>query len=177
MKSIPEVIAAGLLVATTTIAVAQTPAESFADRFKVMQSYSGAGPAYHPAPTFTGHADDPVTGLTESQMQALSNEDPAWQSNVAPIHSNNGGSTFAQTNPQGLPFEYYEAASSSSNAFKLPAEAGAPAYATAAPGGIVASPAQNAASTHASNTSRVRSSRADYPRYPWKTRAGSRRVR
>jgi len=155
MKRIPEVIAAGLLVATATLAVAQTPAESFADRFKVMQSYSGAGPAYHPAPTLSSHADDPVAGLTEREMQALSNEDPMWQSSGAPVHSNNGGSTFAQTNPHGLPFEYYEAASSSSNAFKLPAEAGSPAYATAATGGSAASHAQNAASTHASNTSRV----------------------
>ena len=72
-KSIPEVVVAGLLVATATLAGAQTPAKSFADRFKVMQSYSGTGPAYHPAPTFSSHADDP-TGLTESQMQALSNE-------------------------------------------------------------------------------------------------------
>ena len=155
MKSIPEVIAAGLLVATATLAVAQTPAESFADRFKVMQSYSGTGPAYHPAPPSSNHADDPVTGLTESQMQALSNEDPEWQANVAPVHANNEGPTFAQTNPNGLSFEYYEAASSNSNAFKLPAEAGAPAYATAPAGGIGGSHAQNAASTHASTTSRV----------------------
>ena len=155
MKSIPEVIAAGLLVATATLAVAQTPAESFADRFKVMQSYSAIGPAYHPAPTFSNRADDPTTGLTESQMQALSNEDPEWQANAAPVHSSSGGPTFAQTNPHGLPFEYYEAASSSSNAFKLPAEAGAPAYATAAAGGSVASPPQNADSAHASTTSRA----------------------
>jgi hypothetical protein len=153
MKSIPEVVAAGLLVATATLAGAQTPAKSFADRFKVMQSYSGTGPAYHPAPTFSSHADDP-TGLTESQMQALSNEDPAWQAEVAPVHSNNGA-RFAQTNPKGLPFEYYEATSSNSNAFKLPDEAGAPAYGPAATGGIAASNAQNAASTHASDAPRV----------------------
>jgi hypothetical protein len=155
MKSIPEVIAAGLLVATATLAGAQTPAESFADRFEVMQSYSGTGPAYHPAPTFSDHADDPVTGLTESQMQALSNEDPTWQSDVAPVHSNGGGPTFAQTNPHGLPFEYYEAISSNSHEFKFPAEAGAPAYGTAATGDIAASHAQNAASTRTSSTSPV----------------------
>jgi hypothetical protein len=142
MKSISNVIVAGILAGTATLAGAQAPAGSFVDRFNAMESYSGTGPAFHPAPASGKRNEDPVSRLNESQMQARSDEEPMWQSNVAPVQSN--GPTFAQTNPGGLPFAYYEALSSKSDRLKLPVAAGAPADATASNGSVVAHDARNA---------------------------------
>ena len=127
MNKTIEVFGAAVLLATATVASASTPAQKFADEFSVLQSESSGAPAYHPAPTFSNRADDPTNGLTEGAMQALSNGDPAWQPKpaVEPMKP-----TFAQTNRHGLPFAYYEAVASNSDAFKLPPDSGAPAYAT-----------------------------------------------
>jgi hypothetical protein len=127
MRKTIEVLGAAVLFGTATLAYASKSAQ-FADEFSVLQSYSGSGPMYHPAPTFRNRPDDPTKGLTERGMQARSNGDPPWQPAppAEPITP-----TFAQTNPHGLPFAYYEAASSHSDEFKLPPDSGAPAYATA----------------------------------------------
>jgi hypothetical protein len=127
MKKAIEVFGAALLLATATVASARTPAQKFADEFSVLQAESSGAPAYHPAPTFSNRAEDPTKGLTERAMQALSNGDPAWQPKPAgaPMKP-----TFAQMNPHGLPFAYYQAVASNSDAFKLPPNSGAPAYAT-----------------------------------------------
>lgn len=132
MRKTIEVIGAAVLFGTATLASASTPTQ-FADEFSVLQSYSGTGPMYHPAPTFSNRADDPSTGLTERTTQALSNGDPVWQPNApaAPLTP-----TFAQTNPRGLSFAYYQAAASNSDEFKLAPNSGAPAYATAWEGDV-----------------------------------------
>lgn len=145
-----------LLVATATHCMAQTPTESLADRYRVMQSYIGFGAPYHPAPTLSSRSDDPATPLTESAMQALSNGDPPWQPQVA-MNSSSNGLTFARTNPHGLPLRYYEAAASNSDLFKLPTHLGEPADVTVAAGGTLATHAMSTASTRDASTSRVAS--------------------
>ncbi len=127
MKRSVEIVGAALLVAVSTLAAARTTAQSFADEFKVMQSYSGSGPMYHASPTLSANAQDPSAGLTENGMQALSNGDPTWQPTVM-THSTSAVPALARTNPHGLSFEFYQAASSNSDEFKLPPGSGAPAF-------------------------------------------------
>ena len=72
---------ASLLVGSATLAVAQSPAESFADRYRQFQALSSQGPAYHPAPTFSTAPAVPRPRLSIAQFQALSSDAPAWQRN------------------------------------------------------------------------------------------------
>ena len=72
---------ASLMLGSATLAVAQSPAESFADRYRQLQAVSSQGPAYHPAPTFSGTPAVPRPRLSIAQYQALSSDAPAWQRN------------------------------------------------------------------------------------------------
>src|SRR5712672_92840 len=114
MNTTTRVTLAALVIGSTTLAVAQTPAQKFADQFRVWQSYTGGAPYALSAPKFGNEPQDPTTGLTTADMQALSSGAPAWRQTQPPVSS---GPTFAQTNPDGLPFDYYQAAASNSDAF------------------------------------------------------------
>jgi hypothetical protein len=67
-----------VLFGTATLAVAQSPAESFADRIKQMQALSGAGPAFKPQPTFSNEPKAPAPRLSIAEFQALSSDGPAF---------------------------------------------------------------------------------------------------
>src|SRR2546423_8803503 len=114
MNKLIKITAAALLAGSATFAIAQNSAKSFADEFATLQSYSGSSASgfYNPAPkTFNSASQDPATPLTESQMQALSDESAMYQANHGNVHPS-GGPTLAPTQPPGLPPSYYEAASS-----------------------------------------------------------------
>lgn len=61
------------------------------------------------------HAD----GLSESQLQALSSEAPAWHSEQSVF--NNAPSTFRQSNPNGLSVRQMQAMSSEADAYEVKA--------------------------------------------------------
>ncbi len=129
MNTTTRVTLAALLLGSATLVAAQTPAQKFADQFRVWQSYAnGAQPYRLTAPTFSNEPQDPTAGLTTAEMQALSSEGPAWHPNQPLVSS---GPTFAQANPNGLSFDYYQAAAANSDAFKYSPSAGEPAFATA----------------------------------------------
>jgi hypothetical protein len=79
MKSMFRIAVASLLVGSATLAAAQSPAESFADRYRQFQAVSSQGPAYRPAPTFSNTPSGSRPRLSFAQMQALSSDAPAWQ--------------------------------------------------------------------------------------------------
>jgi len=136
MNNTTRLALAGLLLGSATLAAAQPPAETFAEQFRRWQSYCGGQPFRLSEPKFSDKPTDPTTGLTTADMQALSSEDPAWQSNhVLPASSR---PTFARANPHGLSFEYYQAIAADSDAFKYSPNAGQPAFATATGDGIYA---------------------------------------
>ena len=56
---------AAVLLGTATLSIAQTPAESFADRIKQFQTLSGAGPAFKPQPTFSNAPKAPAPRLSD----------------------------------------------------------------------------------------------------------------
>jgi len=125
-----KIAAATLLLGSATLALAQAPKESFADTFARMQSLSSPAPAFH-QPTPSGSiSDDPAVPLTTAQMQAWSSETPMWQLDHGRINPANGP-TFAQSHPHGLPFDFYQAAASNSDEYKLAPGPDTPAFATA----------------------------------------------
>ncbi len=126
MNKLTKITVAALLAGTATIAAAQqNSAKAFADQFATLQSYSGssASQLWSPAPkTFSSKSDDPATPLTENEMQARSDESGLYQADHGNVHPDKGP-TFAQLNPHGLPFAYYQAESSNSGEWKMPASA------------------------------------------------------
>ena len=81
MNRVLKTVVASLLLGGATLAVAQSPAESFADRYRQFQAFSSQGPAYHPAPTFSTTPPGPRPRLSIAQYQALSSDAPTWQRN------------------------------------------------------------------------------------------------
>ena len=117
-----------VLLGTATLAVAQSPAESFADYLRRSQAL--VGPHFKPRPTFSNAPRTPVPGLSIRDYQATSSDSPAWQLDQGKVHASKE-STFAQTHPHGLPLAAYQAYSSDSLQFKLPPDSNMPAFATA----------------------------------------------
>lgn len=68
---------AAVLLGTAALAVAQSPAESFADRIKQFQALSGAGPAFKPQPTFSSEPRA-AAPLSIREFQAMSSDSLAW---------------------------------------------------------------------------------------------------
>jgi hypothetical protein len=129
MNSATRVTLAALLLGNATLVAAQTPAQKFASEIRAWQSYVSGSPAYRlTTPTFSDEPQDPTAGLTTAEMQAVSSEGPEWHPKQPPVSS---GPAFAQANPHGLPFDYYQAVAADSDAFKYPPSAGEPAFATA----------------------------------------------
>ena len=79
MNRMLKIAVTSLLLGGATLAVAQSPAQSFADRYRQMQSIASQGPAYHEAPTFSNEPAGPRPRLSIAQMQALSSDSPVWQ--------------------------------------------------------------------------------------------------
>ena len=129
MNPTTRLVLGALLLASATVAAAQTPARIFASQIRVWQTYVSGNPAYRlSTPTFSDASQDPTTGLTIATMQAMSSEGPEWHPEPPPVSR---GPTFAQLAPHGLPFDYYQAVAADSDAFKYSPTAGEPAFATA----------------------------------------------
>jgi hypothetical protein len=129
MNSTTRVTLAALLLGSATLVAAQTPAQQFADQIRDWQSYLSGNPAYRlTAPELSNEPQDPTTGLTIAEMQALSSEGPEWHPEQPSVPS---GPAFAQANPHGLSFDYFQAVAADSDAFKYSPSAGEPAFATA----------------------------------------------
>src|SRR5258705_12236022 len=116
-----------VLLGTATLAVAQSPAESFADYIRRSQAL--VGPHFKQRPTFTSAPRKPVPVLSIRDYQAMSSDSPAFQLDQGKGDASKEP-TFAQTHPHGLPFAAYQAYSSDSPAFKLPPGPDTPAFAT-----------------------------------------------
>lgn len=58
--------------------VAQSPAESFADRIRQFQALSGTGPAFKPQPTFSNEPKAPTPRLSIREFQAMSSDSLAF---------------------------------------------------------------------------------------------------
>ena len=128
-----------LLLGTATLSAAQTPAESFADRFKQMQSLQAVGTyTFKPTPTLGSRATDPVVKQSFADsfatMQAESSNSSQWNPS-----GNESASTYANApadpvsrEPFADRFAEMQAISSKSDAWKFAPSEGEPAYATAA---------------------------------------------
>ena len=77
MKATLKTSIAAVLLGAATLAVAQSPAESFADRIKQFQALSGSGPAWKPQPMFS-HEPRARTRLSIEDFQARSSDSPAF---------------------------------------------------------------------------------------------------
>ncbi len=115
-KSFTAVIAIALAGSASLAHAQSTSQQSFADRFRVMQSESSGAPAYQlNQPVINPNAPAPNRSMSEADYQALSSGAPAWHPNTSPVYSN--GSTFAQTQPHGLSEAYYQGISSEAPAY------------------------------------------------------------
>jgi hypothetical protein len=79
---------AAVLFGTATLAIAQSPAESFADRIRQFQALSGAGPAFKPQPTFSNEPRAAAPRVSIEEFQALSSDAPAFASADNPTFAN-----------------------------------------------------------------------------------------
>ena len=68
-----------VLLGTATLAVAQSPSESFADTIRQFQALSGAGPAFKPQPTFSNEPKAPAPRLSTREFQAMSSDSVAFK--------------------------------------------------------------------------------------------------
>ena len=68
-----------VLLGTATLAVAQSPSESFADRIRQFQALSGVGPAYKAPPTFSNEQKAPTPRLSTREFQAMSSDSVAFK--------------------------------------------------------------------------------------------------
>jgi hypothetical protein len=109
-----------LLGGTASLAVAQSPKESFADLFAGMQAESSNSSHYQRDKAVLSNAPkEAVARLSTPEMQALSSDSPVWQIDHGKIEVDRGP-TFAQTHPHGLSFSQYQAYASNSGEFALP---------------------------------------------------------
>ena len=131
---------AALLLGVATLAVAQTRAESFADQFKQMQGLQSVGTyTFKPTPMLSSRPTDPVGkesfADTFYRMQALSSNSGEF-GEAAPVLAGQSADPVGKESFASM-FSRMQAASSNSDEWKLPAGAGAPAYATASSATVV----------------------------------------
>jgi hypothetical protein len=118
-----------LLGGTASLAVAQSPKESFADTFATMQSLSSNSSNWQQdKPVFSKVPTERSAGYSIRDMQALSSDSPVWQIDQGKVQFDHGP-TFAQTHPHGLSFSQYQAYASNSGEFALPPNADMPSIA------------------------------------------------
>jgi hypothetical protein len=103
-----------------SLAVAQSPKESFADTFATMQSLSSNSSNWQQhKPIFSQAARTRTAKFSLRDMQALSSDSPVWQIDHGKVEFDRGP-TFAQTHANGLSFSQYQAYNSDSEEFALP---------------------------------------------------------
>lgn len=123
MKKSLNVAFAILFGGTASLAVAQSPKESFADVFASMQAASSNSSNWQrDKPVFSKGPTNPTAALSIREMQALSSDSPGWQIDHGKVEFDHGP-TFAQTHPHGLSFSQYQAYASNSGEFALPPNA------------------------------------------------------
>ena len=111
---------------TASLAIAQSPKESFADTFANMQSLSSNSSNWQrDKPVFSKAPGEARAGFSIRDMQALSSDSPVWQIDQGKVEIDHGP-TFAQTYPHGLSFSQYQAYASNSGEFALPPNAAMP---------------------------------------------------
>ena len=114
---------------TASLAVAQSPKESFADTFASMQAASSNSSNWQrDKPVFSKAPREPSAGFSIREMQALSSDSPGWQIDQGKVEFDRGP-TFAQTHPHGLSFSEYQAYASNSDEFALPPNADTSSFA------------------------------------------------
>ena len=124
-----NVALAGLLGGTASLAVAQSPKESFADMFASMQAASSNSSNWQrDKPVFSKAPREPSAGFSIREMQALSSDSPGWQIDQGKVEFDRGP-TFAQTHRHGLSFSQYQAYASNSGEFAPPPNADMPSFA------------------------------------------------
>ena len=112
-----------LLGGIASLAIAQSPRESFADTFANMQSLSSNSSNWQQdKPVFSKAPRQPGAAYSTHEMQALSSDSPVWQIDQGKVEFDHGP-TFAQMHPHGLSFSQYQAYASNSGEFALPMNA------------------------------------------------------
>src|SRR5919204_5997338 len=113
-------VAVTLIAGTSTVALAQSKKEAFADTFASMQALSSNSSEFQlPARSSSREPAHAAPRVSIREMQALSSEAPAWQLDRGNIGADNG-TRFAQTRPHGTSFAEYQALSSNSGRFEAP---------------------------------------------------------
>ena len=108
---------------TASLAVAQSPKESFADMFAAMQEASSNSSNWQrDKPVFSTAPREPGAAYSIRDMQALSSDSPVWQIDQGKVEFDRSPS-FAKTHPHGLSFSEYQAYASNSGEFARPANA------------------------------------------------------
>ena len=108
---------------TASLAIAESPKESFADTFANMQSLSSNSSNWQrDKPVFIKAPRERSAGYSIREMQALSSDSPVWQIDQGKVEFDHGP-TFAQTHRHGLSFSQYQAYASNSGEFALPPNA------------------------------------------------------
>lgn len=116
---------------TASLALAQSPKESFADKFATMQSLSSNSSNWQrDKPIYSSVPMQSNVGFSLREMQALSSDSPVWQTDQGKVGFDHG-LTFAQTHPHGLSFSQYQAYASNSGEFALPPTADVSSFAAA----------------------------------------------
>jgi len=114
-----NVVLAILFGGTASLAIAQSPKESFADTFATMQSLSSNSTNWQrEKPVFSKAPTELSAGFSLREMQALSSDSPVWQIDHGKVQLDHR-LTFAQTHPHGLSFSQYQAYASNSGEFEL----------------------------------------------------------
>ena len=113
-------VALAILVGgTASLAIAQSPKESFADTFAAMQELSSNSSNWQrDKPFFSKTPRERSAGYSIRDMQALSSDSPGWQIDQGRVEFDRGP-TFAQSHPHGLSFAQYQAYASNSGEFAL----------------------------------------------------------
>ena len=102
-----------------SLAIAQSPKESFADTFADMQGLSSNSSNWQrEKPVFSKVPRERSAGYSLREMQALSSDSPVWQIDQGKVEFDHSP-TFAQTHPRGLSFSQYQAYASNSGEFAL----------------------------------------------------------
>jgi hypothetical protein len=123
-----------LFGSTASLALAQSPKESFVDTFATMQSLSSNSSNWQQdKPVFSKVPRERSAGFSLRETQALSSDSPVWQIDQGKVQFDRGP-TFAQTHPHGLSFSQYQAYASNSGEFALAPNADMPSIAATGDG-------------------------------------------
>jgi len=112
-----------LFAGSASLAVAQSPKESFGDKLAAKQEASSNSSNWQRDKPLVSKAPREVgAGLSLREMQALSCDSPGWQIDQGEIEFDHG-ETFTKTQPNGLSFSQYQPYAANSGEFSLPLNA------------------------------------------------------